>query len=64
MLYLQDVRSGVVSLVKASPAKYELVSEFNVPSGGQGPYWAHPVVCDKRLFVRHWDKVFVYDVGL
>jgi len=63
MLYLLDVRSGAVALVKASPDKYEPISEFKVPSGGQGPYWAHPVVFGKRLYVRHWDKVFVYNLG-
>jgi outer membrane protein assembly factor BamB len=64
MLYLLDERSGVMSLIKASPEKYELISEFNIPSGGQSMYWAHPVISGKRLYVRHWDKVFVYDIGL
>ena len=62
-LYLLDERSGNISLIKASPAKYELISEFNAPSGGQSMYWVHPVICGKRLYVRHWDKVFVYDIG-
>ncbi len=31
-------------------------------SGGTGPYWAHPVVCDGRLYVRHADKLFAYDI--
>lgn len=62
MLYLLDERRGTMSLIKASPDKYELISEFRVPSGGRGPYWAHPVVCSKRLYVRHWDKIFVYDL--
>ena len=63
MLYLLDERSGAMSLVKASHERYELISEFNIPSGGQSMYWAHPVVCGRRLYVRHWDKVFVYDLG-
>lgn len=63
MLYLLDERSGSMKLVKATPDSYESAGEFNVPSGGQSMYWAHPVVCGKRLYVRHWDKVFVYDIG-
>jgi outer membrane protein assembly factor BamB len=64
MFYLLDERSGLMSLIKASSEKYDVISEFNVPSGGQSLYWAHPVVCGKRLYIRHWDKVFVYDIGL
>jgi len=63
MFYLLDERSGAMTLIKATPEKYEPVGEFNVPSGGQSMYWAHPVICGKRLYVRHWDKIFVYDIG-
>lgn len=63
MIYLLDERRGTMSLVKASPDKYDLAGEFRVPSGGMGPYWAHPVVCGKRLYVRHMDKIFVYDLA-
>ena len=49
-------------LVKATPERYELVSRFKVPSGGIRAYWAHPVVLDGRLYVRHSDVLYVYDV--
>jgi outer membrane protein assembly factor BamB len=62
MLYTLDQR-GTMRLVKASPDKYEITGEFRLPSGGKGMYWAHPVICDKRLYVRHADKIFVYDVS-
>ena len=26
------------------------------------PSWAHPVVCDGRLYLRHDDHLFCYDV--
>lgn len=64
MLYLLDERSGVMSLIKASPEKNEPMGEFTVPKGGESMYWAHPVISGQRLYVRHWDKVFVYDIGL
>jgi outer membrane protein assembly factor BamB len=63
MVYLIDERSGNISISKATPGSYTSGGQFRVPSGGQGPYWAHPVVCGKRLYVRHWDKVFVYDLA-
>jgi len=62
MLYLLDERSGTMKLVGAVPDKYELKGEFTVPKGGDSFYWAHPVVCGGRLYVRHGDKLFVYDL--
>jgi outer membrane protein assembly factor BamB len=61
MLYLYDEK-GIMKLVKASPDKFEKTGEFRVPEGGLGPYWAHPVVCGGRLYLRHADKIFVYDI--
>ena len=63
MLYTLD-QKGTMRLVKAIPDKYEVYGEFRVPSGGKGMYWAHPVVCDKRLYIRHADKIFVYDIAV
>ncbi|GAG11950.1 unnamed protein product, partial [marine sediment metagenome] len=31
--------------------------------GGKGPYWTHPVVIGGRLYIRHADKLFIYDVN-
>jgi outer membrane protein assembly factor BamB len=61
MVYLYDEK-GSMKLVKATPEKFEKTGEFRVPEGGKGPYWAHPVVCGGRLYVRHADKIFVYDI--
>jgi outer membrane protein assembly factor BamB len=63
MLYLYDEK-GTMKLVKASSEKFEKTGEFKVPKGGTGPYWAHPVVCGGRLYLRHADKIFVYNISL
>jgi outer membrane protein assembly factor BamB len=63
MLYLLDER-GTMRLVKATPQKYEKTGEFKVPKGGGSPYWAHPVVCGGRLYIRHGNKLFAYDISL
>jgi len=62
MLYLLDEK-GIMKLVRATPDKYELHGEFRVPEGGNGPYWSHPVVSGGRLYIRHTDKLFVYDIS-
>ena len=63
MLYCLDER-GIMRLVRASPEKYEAVSEYEVPDGGDGMHWAHPVVCGARLYIRHQDKLFAYDISI
>jgi outer membrane protein assembly factor BamB len=54
--------AGRMGLVKAVPTGHEVVSEFRIPEGGEGPSWAHPVVCGGRLYVRHSDFLYAYDV--
>jgi outer membrane protein assembly factor BamB len=60
-LYCYDER-GPMALVKATPEKFDQVSSFRVPRGGEGPYWAHPVVCGGRLYLRHSDTLYAYDI--
>lgn len=61
MLYTMSERRKV-ALVKPTPTGYQLVSQFQIPEGGQGLSWAHPVVCGGRLYIRHADQLYAYDV--
>jgi len=51
-----------MSLVQATTDKWDEVSSFRLPRGGSGLYWAHPVVYGGRLYVRHSDQLFAYDI--
>jgi outer membrane protein assembly factor BamB len=61
MLYVFS-EQGKVGLVKPTPTGHELISQFKIPEGGEGPTWAHPVVCGGRLYLRHGDRLYAYDV--
>jgi outer membrane protein assembly factor BamB len=61
MLYVMN-HKGTVALVRASPLAFEVVSQFTIPHGGNGPSWAHPVVCNGRLYIRHDDFLYCFDV--
>jgi len=67
MLYCMSEREGTVALVKASPEQYEEMGRFSLPTpeegGGTGMFWAHPVVCNKKLYLRHGNLLYCYDVG-
>lgn len=60
-LYCLNER-GTMSIVKATPESWEEISSFRLPRGGKGLYWAHPVVCGGRLYVRHSDQLFAYNI--
>jgi outer membrane protein assembly factor BamB len=53
---------NTMGLVRPTPAGHEVISQFRVPRGGPGHAWAHPVVCGGRLYLRHSDRLFAYDV--
>jgi outer membrane protein assembly factor BamB len=61
MLYFFEEKTGNVALVEPNPEKLEIVSSFRI-SGGDGPYWAHPSIYDGKLFIRHGDVLFVYNL--
>ena len=61
MLYTYSER-GLMGLVKATPEGHDLLSQFPIPEGGKGPAWAHPVVCGGRLYLRHGDFLYCYDI--
>lgn len=61
MLYIYDERTGFVGLVKANPDKFDLVSSFKI-SKGSGPYWAHPVIHNKKLYIRHGKALMAFNI--
>jgi outer membrane protein assembly factor BamB len=61
MLYLFEEKSGHVALVKPDPGKLEIVSEFQITKG-DGPFWAHPVIKNGKLYIRHGDVLLAYQI--
>ncbi len=61
MLYTMS-ENGKVGLVPATPKNHTVVSQFQLPRDGKGPTWAHPVVCGGRLYLRHGDWLYAYDI--
>jgi len=61
MLYMLNEKRKL-GLARATPAGLDLTGSFSIPSGGEGPTWAHPVVRGGCLYVRHGDWLHAYDV--
>jgi outer membrane protein assembly factor BamB len=51
-----------MGLVEATPSGHTVISQFELPSGGEAPSWAHPVVCGGRLYLRHSDQLSALDI--
>ncbi|HIJ70010.1 MAG TPA: PQQ-binding-like beta-propeller repeat protein [Planctomycetes bacterium] len=61
MLYCYEEDKGTVALVRASPEGFDIVSSFTVTKGTD-EHWAHPVICDGRLYIRHGETLLAYNV--
>ena len=53
---------GDVGLVKLTSGTFEVVSSFKIDQGS-GQHWAHPVIRDGRLYVRHGEALMVYNIA-
>ncbi len=62
LLYIYDEKKGNVGLLKATPEKFDLVSSFQVKLGKSGPFWAHPVIHNGILYLRHNNALMAYDI--
>jgi outer membrane protein assembly factor BamB len=62
MLYIYEEKNGNVGLLKANPEKFDLVSSFKVSLGKSGPFWAHPVIHNGILYLRHTNALMAYDI--
>ncbi|MDQ1328683.1 MAG: hypothetical protein QG641_1968 [Candidatus Poribacteria bacterium] len=61
MLYCYEEQRGTLGLVKASPDGFTVVSSFKITQGS-GAHWAHPVISDGVLYMRHGDVLMAYDI--
>ncbi len=53
--------AGKVGIVDPKSNDYSLISTFDVPFGEKW-HWAHLVIYDKKLYVRHDNSLMVYDI--
>ena len=62
LLYGLTEDDKTVVLVKPVPNEFVLLSRFELPNDAAGKSWAHPVVLDGRLYLRHAQYLYCYDV--
>jgi hypothetical protein len=60
MLYCYTDK-GDMALVKPTPEKFEVISKFPITKGTD-THWAHPVIYQGVLYVRHGDSLMAYKI--
>ena len=60
MLYYYNVK-GKVNLIDVSGEKMKLVSSFKIEKGTK-EHFAHPVIHDGILYIRHGNTLMAYDI--
>jgi len=66
--YCYGQGKGTLVTIQASDKAWQETGRFTIPETskvrpGQGQIWAHPVVAEGRLYLRDYDKLFVYDIA-
>ncbi len=61
MLYCYSER-GELALVRADPSGFRIISQTRVTKGSE-QHWAHPVIHDGVLYVRHGKALIAYGIS-
>jgi outer membrane protein assembly factor BamB len=61
LFYILEEKSGTMALVNPNPQSFEVISSFKL-EGGAGPFWSHPFIANGKLYLRHGDVLFVYNI--
>ncbi|HEY3373243.1 MAG TPA: PQQ-binding-like beta-propeller repeat protein [Prolixibacteraceae bacterium] len=61
LFYIMEEKAGNVALVKPDPSGFQVISSFKL-QGGSGPYWSHPFISNGKLYLRHGEVLFVYNI--
>jgi len=57
------LQKGTMLLLKPTGKSFEKVGQFEfVPAAKKKDAWAHPVICNGRLYLRYHDKLYCYDI--
>lgn len=61
-LIIYEEKRGNVALVNPDPEDFKVISSFRHRQGS-GPHWAHPVINDGILYIRHGETLTAYDIS-
>ena len=60
LIYMYEENRGTLAIAKPSE-KLDVVSSFQI-NFGEKEHWAHPVICDGILYLRHGNVIGAFDI--
>lgn len=60
LIYMYEEKRGTLAIAKPSE-KLDIVSSFQIKFGDK-EHWAHPVICDGILYLRHGNVLGAFDI--
>jgi outer membrane protein assembly factor BamB len=61
LFYCYAEKDGEMALAEGNPEQFLIISKFKVPLG-TAQHWAHPVIANGKLYVRHNEALMVYNI--
>jgi outer membrane protein assembly factor BamB len=61
LFYCYAEKDGEIALAEGTPEQFRIISKFKV-SLGSDQHWAHPVIADGKLYLRHNNALMVYRI--
>ncbi len=61
LFYCYAEKDGEMALAEGTPEQFRIISKFKVPLG-EAQHWAHPVIAEGKLYIRHNNALMVYDI--
>lgn len=61
LFYCYAEKDGEMAIAEGTPEKFSIISKFKVPLG-TAQHWAHPVIAEGKLYIRHNEALMVYDL--
>jgi len=55
-------QDGAMALLKPAADRFEVAGRFRLVAGRRTDAWTHPVIFDRKLYLRYHDNLFCYDV--
>jgi outer membrane protein assembly factor BamB len=56
-------QDGNMLLLQPTEGSFQKKGQFKLLIEPVGDAWAHPVICDRRLYLRYHDQLFCYDIA-
>jgi outer membrane protein assembly factor BamB len=55
-------QDGEMALLQPATDRFEVAGRFRLVAGRRTDVWTHPVILDRKLYLRYHDNLFCYDI--